>query len=251
MPASVRRRPPARARYSRDSPIGTESPPGRTLSRARGGRDAQRRRQRARSPAPARARRWASCSAGSGCRCSLARELPEPDCPPVRVHGAGRGAPRLPRHARTASASSTHAARTAAPTSSSGATRTAASAASTTAGSSTSTGAASRSRRWRATRALRSRVGLTAYPARGVGRPRSGPTWARPSTSPSSRAGLRPRAPDRTASSPRSCRSATGRRRARARSTPPTSRSCTRRVLVPRGARVGRAATRWPTPCAG
>ena len=67
----------------------------------------------------------------------LVRELPEPDGPPVRVTRAGRGARGVPRHERAGRPDRPRAARTAAPTCSSAATRSAGCAASTTAGSST------------------------------------------------------------------------------------------------------------------
>ena len=73
----------------------------------------------------------------------MSRELPEPDCPPVRVQAARREARRAFATARAASGSSTNFARTAAPRCGSGATRNPGCAASITAGNSTSTANAS------------------------------------------------------------------------------------------------------------
>ena len=73
----------------------------------------------------------------------LGWELPEPDCPPVRVRLLGEDLVAFRDTRGPDRPASTSSARTAAPRSSSAATRSAACAASTTAGSSTSTAAAS------------------------------------------------------------------------------------------------------------
>ena len=164
----------------------------------------------------------------------LARELPGAGLPAGAGDGAGRGAPRLPRHARTASVSSSP--------------RCPHRGADLFFGRNEECGLRCVYHGWKFDvdgrcvdiptmahdEGLRGRVGLTAYPARGARRPGLGlPGAARaPARAPGAR--VRPRAARPIASSPRSCSSATGRRRARARSTPPTSRSCTRRWVAGR-----------------
>ena len=123
----------------------------------------------------------------------LSQELPEPRRPARARAGAGRGPRRLPRHRRPRRAASTRAARTAAPTCSSGATRSAACAARTTAGSSTSTAAASTCRRCRRESGFRdTRAGSRAYPDARVGRLRLG--VPRPARARAAAAGARVRA---------------------------------------------------------
>ena len=168
----------------------------------------------------------------------LSRELPEPDCPPVRVTVLGEellafrdsDGKRRPRRAALPAPRRQPL--------SSAATRNAGCAASITAGSSTWPGTASTCRPRRATSIMTSarpsphhrlsdagmgRHGLGLYGPAGA-HARTAARWSSPCCRP------------RTASSPRSCRSATGPRRARARSTPRISPSCTRNLVGARGA---------------
>ena len=104
----------------------------------------------------------------------LSRGDPGRRRPPQALTVTGRGPARVPRHARPHRHRRSRTARTAAPTSSSGATRTAAYAASTTAGSSTSTAAASRCRPSRPTATPGQASDQGAIPAR----ERGGMIWA-------------------------------------------------------------------------